>query len=54
MYAFLVTIVAHCIFMQRWREILRFFGIWQRKSVDQPIGKFKALAELGAVTNVTA
>jgi len=43
--AFLATFLAHCTLMQRWREIFRFFGRSQRKSVAQPIAEVKALAE---------
>lgn len=30
-YGFLATFAAHCVFMQRWREILSLFGYRQRK-----------------------
>ena len=44
-YAFLATAVAHCAFMQCWREIFEFFGFRQRKSVAQPVPEARALAE---------
>ena len=43
-YAFLATFVVHCAFMQGWREISRFFGFRQGKSVAQPIAEARALA----------
>ena len=42
-YAFLATFVAHCIFMQRWREIFSFFGIRQKRVVGAHAAK--AMAE---------
>ena len=44
-YAFVVTFAAHCAFMQRWREIFRFFGITHRRSVGSPAHAAKAMAE---------
>ena len=45
-YGFLATFVAHCIFMQRWREIFRFFGIRPKRAVEAPAAiAAKAMAE---------
>jgi UDP-GlcNAc:undecaprenyl-phosphate GlcNAc-1-phosphate transferase len=44
-YGFLATFVAHCAFMQRWREILRFFGIRHKHAVGAPAHAVKAMAE---------
>lgn len=44
-YAFLVTFLAHCIFMQWWREIFKFFGLRHGRLPDEPIVEVKALAK---------
>ena len=48
-YAFLVPILARCAFMQRWREILRFFGIRQ-KSRDGRVPGIPGCAHNGVTT----
>ena len=44
-YAFIASFAAHCVFMQRWREIFRFFGVRQQQSAAQPIAEAKAMAD---------
>ncbi len=44
-YAFLVTFLAYCTFMQCWRGIFRFFGFMQKQSVRASAHAAKALAE---------
>lgn len=45
-YAFIGTFAAHCGFMQCWREIFKFFGLRQRKSVAQPAPEAKSLGKV--------
>ena len=44
-YAFIGTFAAHCVFMQYWREMLKFFGIRHKQLVVEPVAEVKSLAE---------
>ena len=45
-YAFLVTFLAHCTFMQCRRDIFRFFGFGQKQSVVEPAPEATALRKV--------
>lgn len=44
-YAFLVTFLAHCAFMQCWREIFKFFGFRHQRLVIESVAAVKALTK---------
>jgi UDP-GlcNAc:undecaprenyl-phosphate GlcNAc-1-phosphate transferase len=44
-YGFIASFLAHCAFMQAWRDIFRFFGIRQKRAVAAPVADINVMAK---------